>query len=247
MAQTHKERSARRICRLVRMKFFVRYLDDWRWQPVARLRLRFRYRLLHSQKVATYRSHLVTILYDVIVKGAIRLLAPTSRVFITLVGAVVVVVVVVVVVLVVVNGGRYCGLRVLRSYLILALLNVVADGSAELTVIQTPVTTDLNLDIDRNNLTSFASLSPFRAQICITNRQIRDRSSRLPSKFVKNRSFTCLIANICSLLCRTPLRVKERLKTLHGVSIIFSTNTFDPLQAVFIKLYIYIQHRLPCT
>lgn len=134
------------------MNFVVRYLDHWRWQPVARLRLRLRYRLLHPQESQTlYRSHLVTVLNDVIVKGAIGLLAPTSRVFVTLVGAVVI--------LVVVNGGRYCGLRVLRSYLILALLNVVADGSAELTVIQTPVTTDLNLDIDRNNLTAFVFLS----------------------------------------------------------------------------------------
>lgn len=151
--RTHKERSARGIGRLVRMKFFVRYLDHWRWQPVARLRLRLRYRLLHPQEVPPYRGHLVTILNDVIVKGTIRLLASTSRVFVTLVGAVVVI-------LVIVNGGRYCGLRVLRSYLILALLNVVADGSAELTVIQTPVTTDLNLDIDRNNLTAFVSPSP---------------------------------------------------------------------------------------
>lgn len=212
MARTHKERSARRIGRLVQMNFVVRYLDHWRWQPVARLRLRLRYRLLHPQESQTlYRSHLVTVLNDVIVKGAIGLLAPTSRVFVTLVGAVVI--------LVVVNGGRYCGLRVLRSYLILALLNVVADGSAELTVIQTPVTTDLNLDIDRNNLTAFVflslSLSLFCAQICITNRQIirsfvQDRSSRLPSKFVKNRSSTCLIVNICSLLCRTPLGAVRR-------------------------------------
>lgn len=153
LARTHEERSARRIGRLVRMKFFVRYLDHWRWQPVARLRLRLRYRLLHPQEVTTYRGHLVTILNDVVVKGTVRLLASTSRVFVNLVGTIVAVI------LVVVNGGRYCGLRVLRSYLILALLNVVADGSAELTVIQTPVTTDLNLDIDRNNLTAFVCLS----------------------------------------------------------------------------------------
>ena len=95
-----------------------------------------------------YRGHFITILNDVVVKGAVALLGPSSSyVFVTLVGTVVIVVVVAVV-----NGGRHCGLRVLRSYLILPLLDIVANGSAELTVIQTAVTTDLNLDIDRNNL-----------------------------------------------------------------------------------------------
>lgn len=93
--------------------------------------------------MTSYRGHLITILNNIVVKGAITLLGSTTYVFVTLVGTVV---------LVVVNGGRYRGLRVLRSYLILALLNVVANGSTELTVIQTAVTTDLNLDIDRNNL-----------------------------------------------------------------------------------------------
>lgn len=127
------------------MNLLVRRFDHWGGQPVAGLRLRLRDRLLDPQEVTPYRGHLVTVLNDVVVKGTVSLLAAPTHVFIILVGAVVVVAL---------NGGRRSGLRVLWPYLILALLNIVAHGSAELTVIQTAVTTYLNLDIDQNNSSS---------------------------------------------------------------------------------------------
>lgn len=110
-----------------------------RLEPIARLRLRLRNRLLHVQEVAADRRHLVAVLDHVVVQGTVGLVRVAQHVLdVVLVRAAVVVVGHG-------RGGYGALLYVLRWHLIFSLLNVVRHGAAQLAVIQATVPTYLHL------------------------------------------------------------------------------------------------------